>query len=154
MPAGPGGGDGRCSAGERLPLLRPVGFAVRDPVADRVLLIGDAGGQIEPMTGQGIFLALHSASLAAGVALEAVRTGDLSRRRLATYAQRRRLEIAGKLAVTRWLQRLALHPRITPLLVGRLRAHPSLAGDLLGATGDVLRPGSVLSPAYLARLFT
>src|SRR5438128_1308423 len=132
----------------------PVGFAVRDPVADRVLLIGDAGGQIEPMTGQGIFLALHSASLAAGVALEVVHTGDLSHRRLATYAQRRRLEIAGKLAVSRWLQRLALHPRITPLLVGRLRAHPSLAGDLLGATGDVLRPGSVLSPAYLARLFT
>ncbi len=132
----------------------PVGFAARDPVADRVLLIGDAGGQIEPMTGQGIFLALHSASLAAGVALEAVRTGDLSRRRLATYAQRRRLEIAGKLVVSRWLQRLALHPGITPLLVGRLRAHPSLAGDLLGATGDVLRPGSVLSPAYLARLFT
>ena len=64
------------------------------------------------------------------------------------------VEIAGKLAVSRWLQRLALHPGITPLLVGRLRAHPSLAGDLLGATGDVLRPGSVLSPAYLARLFT
>src|SRR3989441_788113 len=56
----------------------PVGFADRNAVADRILLIGDAGGQIEPMTGQGIFLALRSAHLASGVAAEALSTDDLS----------------------------------------------------------------------------
>src|SRR2546428_731538 len=130
----------------------PVGFADRNAVADRILLIGDAGGQIEPMTGQGIFLALRSAHLASGVAAEALSTDDLSYRKLFTYAQRRRREIAGRLAVSRWLQRLAFHPRMTPLLVRRLRMRAELAGDLLGATGDVLPPGGILSPAYLARL--
>ena len=131
----------------------PVGFADRNAVADRILLIGDAGGQIEPMTGQGIFLALRSAHLASGVAAEALSTDDLSYRKLFTYAQHRRREIAGRLAVSRWLQRLAFHPQMTPLLVRRLRMRPELAGDLLGATGDVLPPGGILSPAYLARLF-
>ena len=130
----------------------PVGFAARDAAADRMLLVGDAGGQIEPMTGQGIFLALHSAMLAATVAAQALRTGDLSSRNLSTYAQRRRRQIAGKLAVSRWLQRLAFRPQITPLLVRRLQEHPSLAADLLGATGDVLPPGDILSPRFLARL--
>ncbi len=130
----------------------PVGFAARDAVADRVLLIGDAAGHIEPMTGEGIFLALRSAYLAAGVAADALNTNDLSYRKLATYAQRRRREIAGRLAVSRWLQRLAFHPRITPLLVRRLGINPGLASDLLGVTGDTLPPSRILSPAYLARL--
>lgn len=130
----------------------PVGFAPRDAAADRVLLVGDAGGQIEPMTGQGIFLALHSAVLAAEVAAEGLHTDALSRRRLSTYSRRRRRGIAGKMAVSRVLQRLAFRPRLTPLLVRRLGTHPSLAADLLGATGDVLPPGDILSPNYLARL--
>src|SRR2546426_729931 len=130
----------------------PVGFAARNAVADRILLIGDAGGQIEPMTGQGIFLALRSAHLASGVAAEALSTDDLSYRKLFTYAQHRRREIAGRLAVSRWLQRLAFHPEMTSLMVSRLRMRAELASDLLGATGDVLPPGGILSPAYLARL--
>lgn len=130
----------------------PVGFAARDTAADRVLLVGDAGGQIEPMTGQGIFLALHSASLAAAVAAEALRTGDLSSGNLSTYTRRHRRQIAGKLVASRWLQRLAFRPQITPLLVRRLGTHASLAADLLGVTGDVLPPTDILSPRYLARL--
>lgn len=131
----------------------PVGFARREPVADRVLLVGDAAGQIEPMTGQGISLALRSAELAAGVAAEALDAGDLSSSYLARYAARRRREAAGRSIVSRSLQHLAFHPRLTPVLVRRLAARPALAADLLGTTGDVLPAGRVLSPAYLARLF-
>ncbi len=131
----------------------PVGFASREPVADRVLLVGDAAGQIEPMTGQGISLALRSAELAAGVAADALGVGDLSSRHLARYADRRRREAAGRLTISRYLQHLAFHPRLTPVLVRRLAARHSLAADLLGTTGDVLPAGRVLSPAYLARLF-
>ncbi len=130
----------------------PVGFAAREPVADRTLLVGDAAGQIEPMTGQGIFLALRSAELAAGVAAEALDAGDLSSRHLSRYAHRRRRETAGGLTISRCLQHLALHPRLTPVLVRRLAARHSLAADLLGTTGDVLPAARVLSPAYLARL--
>jgi geranylgeranyl reductase family protein len=130
----------------------PVGFAARDPVASRILLIGDAAGQLEPITGQGIFLALHSAMLAADVASDALGANDFSPRRLSVYARRRGREIAGKVLASRLLQRLAFHPQLTPLLVRRLHRRAQLASDLLGVTGDVLPPTGILSPAYLARL--
>ena len=130
----------------------PVGFAARDVVAPRVLLIGDAAGHLEPITGQGIFLALHSAILAADVACDALGANDLSHRRLSVYARRRAREIAGKTIASRLLQRLAFHRKLTPLLVRRLNRRAQLASELLGVTGDTLPPTGILSPAYLTRL--
>ncbi|OLC30243.1 MAG: hypothetical protein AUH31_04990 [Armatimonadetes bacterium 13_1_40CM_64_14] len=130
----------------------PVGFAARDAVAARVLLIGDAAGHLEPITGQGIFLALYSAILAADVASDALGANDFSQRRLSVYARRRAREIVGKALASRLLQRLAFHRQLTPLLVRRLNRRAQLASELLGVTGDVLPPTGILSPAYLARL--
>jgi flavin-dependent dehydrogenase len=131
----------------------PVGFAARDPVAPRVLLIGDAAGQIEPITGQGIFMALRSAVLAADVATEELSANDFSNRTLSAYARRWGREIRGKVFVSRGLQRLAFHPQVTPLLVRRLSRRVRLARELLGVTGDVLPPSRIFSPTSLARLF-
>ncbi len=130
----------------------PVGFAARDTVASRVLLIGDAAGHLEPITGQGIFLALHSAILAADVASDALGANDLSHRRLSVYARRRARVISGKVLASRLLQNLAFHRQLTPLLVRRLNRRAHLASELLGVTGDILPPAGILSPTYLARL--
>ncbi|HVH31888.1 MAG TPA: NAD(P)/FAD-dependent oxidoreductase [bacterium] len=130
----------------------PVGFAAREAVASRVLFIGDAAGHLEPITGQGIFLALHSAILAADVASEALGANDFSHRRLSVYARRRGRDIAGKVLASRLLQHLAFHRHLTPVLVRRLNRHAHLASELVGVTGDVLPPTGILSPAYLARL--
>lgn len=130
----------------------PVGFAARDAVASRVLFIGDAAGHLEPITGQGIFLALHSAILAADIASEALGANDFSPRRLSVYARRRGRDIAGKVLASRLLQHLAFHRHLTPVLVRRLNRHAQLASELVGVTGDVLPPTGILSPAYLARL--
>lgn len=130
----------------------PVGFASHRVVADRVILAGDAAGQIEPMTGQGIFFALRAGTLAAEAAADALTAGDLSARRLHGYARRRAQEVAGKLWVSRVVGSLALRPRLTPRLVRRLASRPALAGRLLGATGDVLSPDAVLSTDFLVRL--
>lgn len=130
----------------------PVGFAAHNVVTDRTLLVGDAAGQIEPMTGQGIYLAMRSGCMAGDIAAAALERGDFSRAMLAGYARRRAEEIAGTLKVSRWLQRLAFHPRLTPHLVRRLARQPVLAGRLLGATGDVLAPDAVLSAKYVFHL--
>lgn len=130
----------------------PVGFATRNPVAPRLLLVGDAAGQIEPITGQGIFLALRSAMLAAAVAADALRANDCSPRALGAYARRRSRDIRGKVFVSHGLQRLAFHPQVTPRLVRRLSRRTRLARELLGVTGDVLPPTRILSPASLVRL--
>lgn len=129
----------------------PVGFAVRRVVGERTMLVGDAAGQIEPMTGQGISHAVRSAWLAAATASEALDRNDLSPSGLRPYALRHQQETAPRTTLARWLQRLALRPHLTPALVRRLSARPGLAGQLLGATGDILPPGAVLSPEFLLR---
>lgn len=153
---------------ERLPRLRdeligarpvsafrcsgPVGFRASKVVADCVMLAGDAAMQIDPMTGQGIFLALRSGSLAAETAAEALTGGDLSARALAPYRRRRAEEFGRKRTIARLLQYLALRPHLTPHLVSKLRTRSDLATQLLGVTGDMLAPGRTLIPQYLWRL--
>ncbi|MGB5809049.1 MAG: NAD(P)/FAD-dependent oxidoreductase [Polyangiales bacterium] len=52
---------------------------------DRLLVVGDAAGQTDPLTGEGIHTAMVAAKLAARVLEEAFAEGDLSARRLAAY---------------------------------------------------------------------
>ncbi len=51
----------------------------------RGVLVGDAGCFVDPMTGEGIALAMESALLAAPVLLEALRKADFSKTALAPY---------------------------------------------------------------------
>ena len=52
---------------------------------DRFLVLGDAAGQTDPLTGEGIHTAMVAAKIAARVLHEAFAEGDLSARRLAAY---------------------------------------------------------------------
>ncbi len=52
---------------------------------DRVLVVGDAAGQVKPTTGGGIYFGLICADIASGVLGEALAAGDLSARMLARY---------------------------------------------------------------------
>jgi geranylgeranyl reductase family protein len=54
---------------------------------DRVLLVGDAANQADPLNGGGIHKAMEGAYLAAEAALAALDAGDVSRRGLARYQQ-------------------------------------------------------------------
>jgi hypothetical protein len=73
---------------------------------------------------------------------------------LAGYARRRAHVLDGKIRLLKVVTALALRAGIAPRLVRRLRQEPAAARMLLGATGDVLPPGSVISLPYLIRLLT
>lgn len=130
----------------------PIGFAAARVSAARVLLAGDAAGPIEPLTGQGIASALRSALEAADEAHRALEAGDLSARRLRRYDRRRERLHGPRVRLMRAVTALALRPHLTPLLLRRLAAHPTLARQLLGAAGDVLDPRAIISPGYAVRL--
>jgi flavin-dependent dehydrogenase len=74
-----------------------------------LLLAGDAAGFIDPMTGDGLHLALRGGWLAAGEALHALETGDLGAavRRL---TRARGETFSAKLRFNRWLRRLVEAP--------------------------------------------
>lgn len=54
-------------------------------VSDRVMLIGDAANQADPLNGGGIHKAMESAFLAAEAAVQALAAGDFSSRMLSQY---------------------------------------------------------------------
>jgi len=56
--------------------------------AERVVLVGDAGGFVNPLMGSGIELGVESAETAAAVAAEACSRGDFSERSLSEYQTR------------------------------------------------------------------
>jgi geranylgeranyl reductase family protein len=66
----------------------PFGKAVANVVYDRALLLGDAAGFINPLTGEGIELAMESGQFAAEALAEAHASGDFSAHGLEGYARR------------------------------------------------------------------
>ena len=58
------------------------------PYADHLLVLGDAAGQIDPLTGEGIHYAMEAAEMAADVLAAALRAGDLSAAYLREYHRR------------------------------------------------------------------
>ena len=61
--------------------LRPL----RKTYADRVLVVGDAAGQVKPTTGGGIFYSLLASGIATDALDQALREDDLSANRLGSY---------------------------------------------------------------------
>ena len=70
--------------------LRPLRHTLRE----RILVVGDAAGQVKPTSGGGIYYSLLSSEIAADVLAGALSTGDLSSRCLSNY-QRRWKELLG-----------------------------------------------------------
>lgn len=60
-------------------------FPLKRTFADRVVVCGDAAGFINPITGEGIYYAMTSGVLAAGVVADAVAAGDFSASFLEKY---------------------------------------------------------------------
>lgn len=63
----------------------PVGGMLKDLVEDNVMIVGDAAGHVNPLTGGGIITALEAGKYAGEVAAEAIKEGDCSKKRLKEY---------------------------------------------------------------------
>jgi geranylgeranyl reductase family protein len=84
----------------------PLGPAAHPPGAPGVLLAGDAGGFIDPFTGEGIWQALRTGQLAGEVAREALLDGarGLDETLVGEYARRCAREVAGRFGTRARLQ--------------------------------------------------
>lgn len=116
-----------------------------------VLLVGDAAGYFDPLTGQGVYGALAGAALAARAVAASLEAPDGEPDRLAEYerALDRLLEPVRRVQrlIDGAVRRTVL---IEPLAV-LLGARPGLARLLLEVTGDRLPAGALLRPAEWAR---
>ena len=110
----------------------PLRQNVRHVVTDHALLVGDAAGFVDPITGEGVSRALLSASMAAPVIADALRAGDTSVGRLRPYEIRRRKEMRSHLIFTHSLLWLSRHPSIAAFAIDRMGRQPAFFSRLLG----------------------
>jgi digeranylgeranylglycerophospholipid reductase len=134
------------------PLANPTSYVVSGiPIGelprlhgDRVLLVGDAGAQVKPLSGGGIYTALRAAELAVEVGGAALAAGDLSSRGLAPYTTRWREELGDEFRRALYLRRILTRLSDAELdaLVDALGGG-SLAGTIV-AFGDIDFPTRVV----------
>jgi digeranylgeranylglycerophospholipid reductase len=101
----------------RCRLLSPPGRPVRrllplQPIAktyaERLLVVGDAGGFTKPSTGGGIFYSLVSASLAVETLLEAFDEGALDEEQLGRYEAKWQAELGQEFRIAGWLRQFLI----------------------------------------------
>lgn len=86
---------------------RPIPIqSVESSVADRVVLVGDAAGQVKPMTGGGIYYSLLCADLAAQAIIRAFNAVEFSRSSLGWYEEQWRKAIDFELKAGWYLRQL------------------------------------------------
>ena len=133
-----------------LTVAGPLGFHRRPVGCGRILLVGDGVAHADPMTGQGVYLALRGAELCATAAANALEgSGTPS---LRAYAYARWNEFGPVFAASRLVQALAFRRRVVRRAAEQLARHPDLRARLIGMVGNTHRPGAVLHPAVLPRL--
>ena len=99
---------------------------------DGAILVGDAAGFINPLTGGGIHNAIISAQLAGETIDDALRVGDTSRANLKIYESRVQDQMWSGMRrsylIQRWLLRF---PWLVDILVSRVRENSALAKTFL-----------------------
>lgn len=113
-----------------------------------LLLAGDAAGFIDPMTGDGIRLALAGAELAAMTALDVLH-GRIDRRNAhIVLAERRRAAFRAKWRFNRALRALVSSPRAIAAAALTSRAAPSIFEAVIRYAGDCgSAPAALAAPA-------
>jgi flavin-dependent dehydrogenase len=130
----------------------PMAQRLRWPWQDGILFTGDAAGFFDPLTGQGIYLALQSAALAAATSHQALGSGDVSAAHLRTYFLAHHHAFRDKYRLSELLQLGLRVPWLANYVISRLAHEPSLADTVVGVTGDFLPPRTVLSWRFAKRV--
>lgn len=115
---------------------------------DGVALVGDACGYVDPLTGEGIYLALAGARALAGAVTEALADPARWHRAMARYLAFRKREVVPRLRASLWLQRALRHPWLVRAFLRTAVRHPAVADLVVTLTGDTIHPRDLLSAAF------
>jgi flavin-dependent dehydrogenase len=116
------------------------------------LLIGESAGLVNPITGEGIDLAMESGALAAEFASAALRDDDASGRMLRRYERELRRRYAGYFRDARLLQRVILRPWLVNRLIRQGRRHRDLAVTIATVALGVASPWLFATPRVWWRI--
>jgi menaquinone-9 beta-reductase len=106
----------------------PMGFNRQPHYREGLLLVGDAGGMVNPFNGEGIAYAMESGALAAEIVAQALarESGPGRERALAAYPQALKDGYGGYYTLGRLFVRAIGHPDVMRLATRRGLPHPTL----------------------------
>lgn len=130
----------------------PLTHRVCSPITEGAALIGDAGGFLDPLTGEGMSIALWTgAALADRVAAPlAARDPRALRRALRAFARAKRARFGPKLLLSRSLQWVIRRPELCERIARTLGDSPARTRAFLGAIGNQYSPLEALWRIALA----
>jgi geranylgeranyl reductase family protein len=120
----------------------PMGFNRKPHYQRGLLLVGDAGGMVNPFNGEGISYAMESGQFAAQALVQALArpTHAEAERALAAYPARLRQEWGGYYTAGRLFVKLISDPRIMRLCTQRGLGHPHLMKLVLKLLANLTDP--------------
>jgi len=127
----------------------PLAHGVHRTAGKNFLLVGDAAGFLDPLSGEGLQRALCSAELAAE-AIGRWSAGDSGA--LDRYARRLRARFRGKDVLSWLLQGFLGNPRLARHALRNLARNPGDRETFALALADMLPSSRVLDPRFLARV--
>lgn len=135
-------------------------YPPRRIVADRVMLVGDAANQADPMNGAGIHKAMEGGHHAAEAAMQALAAGDFSCKQLASYERGWQAAVGEDWRVGEMFFAIAKNPHLREFYLHLLtqiaaltRTDPRFQQFCGGIFSGALAQGSLLSPRVLYEAF-
>jgi menaquinone-9 beta-reductase len=136
-------------ATDHLAVTLPLAHRVARRAGPGFLLLGDAAGFLDPLSGEGLHRALVSADLAA-TAISGWRRGEGAA--LARYDERMRRRFMAKDVLSWLLQLFLAERRVTEHAIRRLARREALRETLAGVLSDERPATEALDPRFLAAL--
>ncbi len=119
-------------------------YPLYDAHGDGYILLGESLGLVNPVSGEGIDLALESAEIAAPVVLKALERGRADARALKEYDRRLRRRFEGYFRGMRVLRDRAMVPTALDSLIRRSAQDRDLARTVTGINLGVVSPWVVI----------
>lgn len=99
--------------------------------SDRMVLVGDAAGFVDSISGDGLSIAFNSA-LILGKHLATILARGATRESLQQYEREARRLYRGYWVVTNGLLTIARHPRARRMIINSLMRHPGVFRAMMG----------------------
>ena len=111
-----------------------INFKTKAAVNETTFYLGDSAGMIAPVTGNGMSMALRSASVFAALA-DQYFSNTLTKQQLKeNYTRFWTKEFSGRVNLSRHFQKLSEYPFLTKMCIGLFKPFPSLANAMIKQT--------------------
>lgn len=130
----------------------PLGSKKRTISNNRILLLGDAAGLIDPFSGEGIANAIRSGRVAAKHLKKCFENNDFSKQINIDYDKEIYRLMQKEFKISRTLQNLCKYPRLFNLVINKANKNEALREFLIGTLEDVEKKKLLAKPSFYYRL--